>query len=42
MLNASDLAEDAYEIAVNGKIAFYDALFLAVAEKEQVAALDPR
>jgi predicted nucleic acid-binding protein len=39
MLKASDLAEDTYEIAVNSKISFYDALFLAAAEKEQVPLL---
>jgi predicted nucleic acid-binding protein len=39
MLKASDLAEDAYAIAVKSKIAFYDALFLAAAEKEQVPLL---
>jgi predicted nucleic acid-binding protein len=39
MIKASDLAEDAYEIAVNSKISFYDALFLAAAEKEQVPLL---
>lgn len=39
MLKASDLAEEAYEIAVKSKIAFYDSLFLAAAEKEQVPLL---
>ncbi len=39
MLKASDLAEYAYEKAVNSKTAFYDALFLAAAEKEQVPLL---
>jgi predicted nucleic acid-binding protein len=39
MIKAGDLAEDAYEIAVNSKISFYDALFLAAAEKEQVPLL---
>lgn len=39
MLKASDLAEKAYEIAVKSNVAFYDALFLAAAEKEQVQLL---
>lgn len=39
MLKASDLADDAYAVAVKSKIAFYDALFLAAAEKEQVPLL---
>lgn len=39
MLKASDLAEEAYAVAVKNNIAFYDALFLAAAEKEQVPLL---
>lgn len=39
MLKASDLAKEAYTIAVKSNIAFYDALFLAAAEKEQVPLL---
>jgi predicted nucleic acid-binding protein len=39
MLKASDVAEDAYAVAVKSKIAFHDALFLAAAEKEQVPLL---
>lgn len=39
MLKASDLAEEAYAVAVKSKIAFYDSLFLAAAEKEQVPLL---
>ncbi len=39
VLKASDLAEDAYAVAVKSNIAFYDALFLAAAEKEQVPLL---
>jgi predicted nucleic acid-binding protein len=39
MQKASDLAMEAYQVAVNDKVAFYDALFLAAAEKEQVPLL---
>lgn len=39
MLRASDLAMDAYAVAVKSEISFYDALFLAAAEKEQVPLL---
>jgi predicted nucleic acid-binding protein len=39
MLKASGLAEEAYAVAVKNNIAFYDALFLAAAEKEQVPLL---
>lgn len=39
VLKASDLAEVAYAVAVNSKVAFYDALFLAAADREQVPLL---
>lgn len=35
MLKASDLTEEAYEIAVESKIAFYDALFLAALRRSK-------
>lgn len=35
----SDLAELAYEIALKNKTTFYDSLFLAAAEKEEVTLL---
>jgi predicted nucleic acid-binding protein len=35
LLRSFDLLEDAYEISVEDKIAFYDSLFLAAADKEQ-------
>jgi predicted nucleic acid-binding protein len=36
---ASDLAELAYEIALENKTTFYDSLFLAAAEREEVTLL---
>ncbi|HSD56838.1 MAG TPA: type II toxin-antitoxin system VapC family toxin [Methanotrichaceae archaeon] len=39
LLKSSDLVDEAYAIAVGNKIAFYDALFLAAAEKEHVPLL---
>lgn len=39
VVKALDLAEEAYNIAVEEKIAFYDSLFLAAAEMEQVPLL---
>src|SRR5512136_1187693 len=39
LLRSFDLVEEAYEISVEGKIAFYDSLFLAAAEKEQARLL---
>jgi len=35
----SDLAELAYEIALKNKTTFYDSLFLAAAEREEVTLL---
>lgn len=39
LLKASSLAPMAYAIAVGNKITFYDALFLAAAEKERIPLL---
>jgi predicted nucleic acid-binding protein len=39
ILRSSDLAERAYEVALDTKVAFYDALFLAAAEREKVPLL---
>ncbi len=39
VFRAQDLAAEAYEISVETKIAFYDSLFLALSEKEQVPLL---
>lgn len=39
VIRASDLAEEAYDIAVEDRIAFYDSLFLAAAERERVPLL---
>ncbi len=39
VVKALDLANEAYNIAVEDKIAFYDSLFLAAAEREQVPLL---
>jgi predicted nucleic acid-binding protein len=39
LLRSFDLVEDAYEISVEDKIAFYDALFLAAVDKEQAPLL---
>jgi predicted nucleic acid-binding protein len=39
LLKSSDLIDEAYAIAVGNKIAFYDALFLAAAEKEKLPLL---
>lgn len=39
LLRSFDLVEEAYEISVEDKIAFYDSLFLAAAEKEQAPLL---
>ena len=35
LLRSFDLVEEAYEISVEDKIAFYDSLFLAAADKER-------
>jgi predicted nucleic acid-binding protein len=39
VIKAYDLAEEAYDIAVEDRIAFYDSLFLAAAEKEHAPLL---
>jgi len=39
VVRAQDLAAEAYEISVETKVAFYDSLFLALSEKEQVPLL---
>ena len=39
MIHASDLINEAYRIAVDDKIAFYDSLFLAASEKENAPLL---
>ncbi len=39
LLKSPELIDEAYAIAVGNKISFYDALFLAAAEKEQVPLL---
>lgn len=39
VIRVSDLAEEAYDIAVEDRIAFYDSLFLAAAKREQVPLL---
>ena len=36
VLKSIDFARAAYEIAVDDKISFYDALFVAAVEKEQI------
>ena len=38
-VRAQDLAAEAYEIAVDTKVDFYDSLFLALAKREQVPLL---
>jgi predicted nucleic acid-binding protein len=39
LVRSFDLIEEAYEISVEDKIAFYDSLFLATAEKEKAPLL---
>jgi predicted nucleic acid-binding protein len=39
VVRAGDLTEDAYDIAVEDRIAFYDSLFLAAAEREHAPLL---
>ena len=39
VIKALDLADKAYDIAVEDRIAFYDSLFLAAAEQEQAPLL---
>lgn len=39
VIKASDLAEEAYDIAVEDRIAFYDSLFLAAANREEAPLL---
>jgi len=39
VMNSSDLAGHAYEIALENKTTFYDSLFLAAAEQEKVPLL---
>ena len=39
MMNSSDLAGHAYEVALENKTTFYDSLFLAAAEQEKVPLL---
>ncbi len=39
MMNSSDLADHAYEIALENRMTFYDSLFLAAAEQENVPLL---
>lgn len=39
LLESSDLLEEAFEIAVQDKISFYDSLFLAAAEKVRMPLL---
>ncbi len=39
IIGAGDLAEEAYDIAVEDRIAFYDSLFLAASERENVPLL---
>lgn len=39
ILRSSDLADLAFEISLEDKTTFYDSLFLAAAEKEQVPLL---
>ena len=39
LIRASDLISEAYRIAVEDKIAFYDSLFLAASEKENAPLL---
>lgn len=39
LIRAGDLAEEAYDIAVEDRIAFYDSLFLAASERENAPLL---
>jgi predicted nucleic acid-binding protein len=39
LMKASDLTEEAFEIAVENKTSYYDSLFLAAAEKEEMPLL---